>query len=89
MEREHITPQGVSIFHDKNENIHSFCLCLYVRAGSLFETKENNGISHFFEQDDRLRRNALAAPRKAELLLRRRLDADGGSTEEDDEDSVK
>lgn len=31
----------------------------------------------FFEQDDRLRRNALAAPRKAELLLRRRLDADG------------
>ena len=37
MEREHITPQGVSIFHDKNENIHSFCLCLYVRAGSLFE----------------------------------------------------
>ena len=42
MEREHITPQGVSIFHDKNENIHSFCLCLYVRAGSLFETKENN-----------------------------------------------
>ena len=49
MEREHITPQGVSIFHDKNENIHSFCLCLYVRAGSLFETKENNGISHFFE----------------------------------------
>lgn len=49
MEREHITPQGVSVFHDKNENIHSFCLCLYVRAGSLFETKENNGISHFFE----------------------------------------
>ena len=39
MEREHITPQGVSVFHDKNENIHSFCLCLYVRAGSLFETK--------------------------------------------------
>ena len=29
MEREHITPQGVSVFHDKNENIHSFCLCLY------------------------------------------------------------
>lgn len=49
MEREHITPQGVSVFHDKNENIHSFCLCLYVRAGSLFETKKENGISHFFE----------------------------------------
>ena len=49
MEREHITPQGVSVFHDKNESIHSFCLCLYVRAGSLFETKKENGISHFFE----------------------------------------
>ena len=48
MEREHITPQGVSVYHDKNENIHSFCLCLYVRAGSLFETKKENGISHFF-----------------------------------------
>ena len=47
MEREHITPQGVSVFHDKNENIHSFCLCLYVRTGSLFETKKENGISHF------------------------------------------
>ena len=40
MEREYITPQGVSVFHDKNESIHSFCLCLYVRAGSLFETKK-------------------------------------------------
>ena len=49
MEREHITPQGVSVFHDKNESIHSFCLCLYVRAGSLFETKKENGISHFSE----------------------------------------
>lgn len=39
MEREHITPQGVSVFHDKNENIHSFCLCLYVRAGSLFRQR--------------------------------------------------
>ena len=28
MEREHITPQGVSVFHDKNESIHSFCLRL-------------------------------------------------------------
>mgnify|MGYP000470720478 CR=1 FL=1 len=28
MEREHITPQGVSVFHDKNESIHSFCLVL-------------------------------------------------------------
>ena len=49
MEIQHITPNGVSIFHDKNIRLHSFCLCLYVKAGSMYESKKNNGISHFLE----------------------------------------
>lgn len=49
METEYITSEGISVFHDRNESLHSFCLCLYVRAGSMFEEKKDNGISHFFE----------------------------------------
>ncbi|MDD7208724.1 MAG: pitrilysin family protein [Lachnospiraceae bacterium] len=49
MEKEYRTQNKISVFYDRNDKIHSFCLCLYVRGGSLFETKKNNGISHFFE----------------------------------------
>ncbi|MCQ2385853.1 MAG: insulinase family protein [Clostridia bacterium] len=29
--------------------LHGFCLCLYVRAGSMFETEEEGGLTHFTE----------------------------------------
>ncbi len=40
---------GVKICSLVNPNLNSFCLSLYVRAGSLFENSSNNGISHLFE----------------------------------------
>lgn len=43
------TPQGVKIYRVPGQSLHSFCLCLYVRAGSMFETPEENGITHFLE----------------------------------------
>ena len=49
METEYITSGGVTIYHDSGSHLHSFCLSLYVKAGSMYENKENNGISHFFE----------------------------------------
>lgn len=49
MEKEYITRDGVTIFYDGSPQLHSFCLSLYVRAGSMYENKKNNGISHFFE----------------------------------------
>jgi predicted Zn-dependent peptidase len=49
MEKEYIAPGGVKIYHDCNTQLHSFCLSLYVKAGSMYEQKEENGISHFFE----------------------------------------
>lgn len=49
MERKYITPNGTTVFIDENDRLHSFCLCLYVKAGSMYEEKEENGISHFFE----------------------------------------
>lgn len=40
---------GVKICSLLNKNLNSFCLSLYIRAGSLFENPSNNGISHLFE----------------------------------------
>ncbi len=40
---------GMTLFNFPNEAQNSFCLGLYARAGSLFESRENNGITHFLE----------------------------------------
>jgi len=40
---------GVPIFLFPNPALHSFCITLYVRAGSMFESEEDNGITHLTE----------------------------------------
>lgn len=40
---------GLKLYTCTNKNLNSFCLALYVRAGSIFEQPENNGISHLLE----------------------------------------
>lgn len=49
MEKEKVTQNGISIYGYKNEHLHSFCICMYIKAGVLYESKECNGISHFWE----------------------------------------
>ncbi len=49
MREKSVNINGVNIYSLLNPNLRSFCLCLYIRAGSIFETSANNGISHFFE----------------------------------------
>ncbi len=49
MEQKIKTENGVEIYGYRNPALHSFCLCLYVKAGPLYENADNNGISHFFE----------------------------------------
>lgn len=44
-----LTEGGIPVYFFPGENLHSFCLCLYVRAGSMFETDEENGATHFLE----------------------------------------
>ncbi|MEE1503965.1 MAG: insulinase family protein [Acutalibacteraceae bacterium] len=44
-----VNVNGINIYSLLNPNLRSFCLCLYIRAGSIFETSADNGISHFFE----------------------------------------
>ncbi len=43
------TPHGVHTYLFPNSALHSFCLSLYVRAGSMFEKEEENGITHLCE----------------------------------------
>lgn len=40
---------GIELCSALNTNLKSFCLSLYVRAGSIFEDSSNNGITHLFE----------------------------------------
>lgn len=49
MEKKTITDNGIELFSYPNEHIHSFCLSLYVRAGTLYESDEENGVTHFLE----------------------------------------
>ena len=49
MEEKIITSNGVEVYGYRSPYLHSFCLCLYVKAGPLYEEDSENGISHFFE----------------------------------------
>lgn len=49
MNERSFSVNGISIYSLTNPNLRSFCLSLYVRAGSIFEDISNNGISHLFE----------------------------------------
>ncbi len=49
MEREYTTKNGVKIYGYKNPLANSFYIALYIRCGSMFETAEENGITHFLE----------------------------------------
>lgn len=49
MEKRRITKNNIEIYHYPNENTHSFCLSLYIKAGALYEADKDNGITHFWE----------------------------------------
>ncbi len=49
MEQVFVTTAGIPVYSYPNPHLHSFCLCLYVKAGPMYEGKEENGITHFFE----------------------------------------
>ncbi len=49
MEEKRVSKNGVEIYGYRSPYLHSFCLCLYVKAGPLYEKDAENGISHFFE----------------------------------------
>lgn len=49
MEIKNVTKNNIDVYSYKNEGVHGFCISLYVKAGSLYETEEENGLTHFYE----------------------------------------
>lgn len=49
MEQTYTTKNGIAIYSYPNEHLHSFCICLYVKVGCLYEREEENGITHLLE----------------------------------------
>lgn len=48
-ERKFVTRSGVEIFTYRNPSSQSFYISLFLRAGSMYETERNSGITHFLE----------------------------------------
>ena len=49
MEEKIVSQNGVPVFSEFNQHLHSVKLGLYIKCGAMYETAENNGITHFFE----------------------------------------
>ena len=49
MEKRIITSNGVTIRYYENSAVGGFSLSLFLRAGSMFESEDENGSAHFFE----------------------------------------
>ena len=49
MEKSFTSKNGITIYSYANENLHSFCIALYIKAGCIYEKPEENGITHFIE----------------------------------------
>ncbi len=49
MEERYVSKSGVEIYGYKNSASHGFFISFFIRAGSMFESDEESGITHFFE----------------------------------------
>ena len=49
MKEKIVSKNGVPVFCEFNQHLHSTKLGLYIRCGAMYEESKNNGITHFFE----------------------------------------
>ncbi|MBQ9115881.1 MAG: insulinase family protein [Clostridia bacterium] len=49
MEQTQYTKNGIPIYSYENPRLESFSLSLFLRAGAMYETEEENGSTHLFE----------------------------------------
>jgi len=49
MEEKLLTASGIPVYAYPNPALHGFCLSLYVRAGSMYETEAQSGETHLIE----------------------------------------
>ncbi len=72
MEKNYKTKNGVAVYSYKNSALHGFYISLFLRAGSMYESEEENGITHFLEH---IAVRSLNAKHKGSLY--RTLDSSG------------
>jgi predicted Zn-dependent peptidase len=63
MERKVTALNGIDVYSYPQLHLHSFCIGLYVKAGLLYESPEETGITHFLEHV--LFRNLGGLPQRA------------------------
>ncbi len=49
MERQITTEHGIPVYSYTNPHSHSFFISVFLRSGSMYESKNRAGITHFFE----------------------------------------
>ena len=49
MEKRYEARSGINVYTYKNPALHGFCLSLFVRAGVMYESEGERGITHFLE----------------------------------------
>ena len=49
MEKKRIAKSGIEIYEHKNPSLHGFFISLFLRSGSMYEKKGEEGITHFLE----------------------------------------
>ena len=49
MEQRLTAANGIPIYAYPSPHLHSFCISLYIKAGALYESEEESGITHFWE----------------------------------------
>lgn len=45
----HFKENNIDLYFLTNEHLHTFCISVYIMAGSMYESKSENGISHLYE----------------------------------------
>lgn len=48
-EKEYVTSSGVSIYYYRNPSLHSFFISAFLKAGCMYESESESGITHFLE----------------------------------------
>lgn len=49
METKYQTKNGITVYGYKNPALHGFFISLFLKAGSMYESERDNGITHFLE----------------------------------------
>jgi len=76
------TKNGIKIYAYKNPSLHSFHLSLFVRAGAMFESREESGITHFLEHVAIRNVNRIMGGKLYSLLDKRGLEFNASSFSE-------